>query len=57
VFDVGELNALTLGGTSGESVVVDVRRNGQNLQLVLPRGPIGVYGGFRGPPLAGGFQR
>ena len=53
VFDVQELNELTLGGTSGESVVVDVRRNGQNLQLVLPRGPIGVWGGgpgFRGPP-------
>ena len=57
VFDVQELNELTLGGTSGESVVVDVRRNGQTLQLVLPRGPIGVYGGgpgFRGPP---GMQR
>jgi hypothetical protein len=51
VFDIAELNALTLGGTSGESVVVDVRRNGQNLQIVLPRGPIGVWGGFRGPPV------
>jgi S1-C subfamily serine protease len=58
VFDIQELNELTLGGTSGESVVVDVRRNGQNLQLVLPRGPIGVWGGapgFRGPPP--GLQR
>jgi len=56
VFDLQELNELTLGGTSGESVVVDVRRSGQNLQLVLPRGPIGVWGGgpgFRGPPPAG----
>ena len=56
VFDVQELNELTLGGTSGESVVVDVRRDGQNLQLVLPRGPIGVWGGgpgFRGPPPGG----
>ena len=51
VFDVGELNQLTMQGTSGESVVVDVRRNGQNVQLVLPRGPLGVYGGFRGPPV------
>jgi hypothetical protein len=50
VFGVGELNELTFGGTSGESVVVDVRRNGQNLQLVMPRGPIGVSSGFRGPP-------
>jgi hypothetical protein len=55
VFDVGELNALTLEGTSGESVVLDVRRNGQSVQLVMPRGPIGITGGFRGIP--GGFQR
>jgi hypothetical protein len=51
VFDVQELNELTLGGASGESVVVDVRRGGQNLQIVLPRGPLGVWGGFRGPPI------
>jgi len=54
VFDVVELNELTLGGTSAAtSVVVDVRRNGQNMQIVLPRGPLGVWGGapgFRGPP-------
>jgi PDZ domain-containing protein len=54
VFDVVELNELTLAGTSGaSSVVVDVRRNGQNMQIVLPRGPIGIWGGapgFRGPP-------
>jgi S1-C subfamily serine protease len=49
VFDVTELNELTLGGASGESVVVDVRRDGQNLQIVMPRGPLGVWGGFRGP--------
>jgi hypothetical protein len=60
VFDVVELNELTLGGTSGatSSVVVDVRRNGQNMQIVLPRGPIGVWGGapgIRGPPP--GLQR
>ena len=49
VFDVGELNALTLEGTPGESVVVDVRRDGQNVQLVMPRGPLGITGGgFRG---------
>jgi hypothetical protein len=51
VFDVAELNELTLGGASGESVVVDVRRNGQTLQLVMPRGPMGITGGFRGPPM------
>jgi hypothetical protein len=51
VFDLRELNALTLTGTAGESVVVEVRREGQTLQLVMPRGPIGIFGGgFRGPP-------
>ena len=49
VFDMGELNALTFQGTPGESVVVEVRRAGQNVQLVLPRGPLGITGGgFRG---------
>ena len=49
VFDMPELNALTLEGTSGESIVVEVRRDGQNVQLVMPRGPIGITGGgFRG---------
>jgi S1-C subfamily serine protease len=49
VFDMRELNALTLEGTPGESVVVDVRRADQNVQLVMPRGPIGIFGsGFRG---------
>ena len=58
VFDTQELNELTLGGTSGtSSVVVDVRRNGQSMQIVLPPGPIGIWGGagpgFRGPPPGG----
>ena len=49
IFDMRELNELTLEGTPGESVVIDVRRDGQNLQLVMPRGPLGVTGGgFRG---------
>jgi PDZ domain len=49
VFDMRELNALTYEGTAGESVVVDVRRDGQTIQVVMPRGPIGIFGGgFRG---------
>jgi hypothetical protein len=54
VFDARELNALTFQGTAGESVVVEVRRDGQPLQLVLPRGPLGITGGFDGPPFRGG---
>jgi hypothetical protein len=49
VFDLPELTAMTLEGTAGESVVLEVRRDGQNVQLVMPRGPIGITGGgFRG---------
>jgi hypothetical protein len=49
VFDMRELNALTLEGTPGESVIVEVRREGQSVQLVMPRGPLGITGGgFRG---------
>jgi hypothetical protein len=51
VFDASELNALTLQGNAGESVVVEIQRDGQRLQLVLPRGPLGITGGFRGPPI------
>jgi S1-C subfamily serine protease len=51
VFDMRELNSLTLQGTPGESVVVEVLRDGQRTQLVMPRGPIGIFGGgFRGGP-------
>jgi hypothetical protein len=49
VFDLRELNGLTFQGTPGESVVVEVRRDGQNIQVVMPRGPLGITGGgFRG---------
>ena len=44
-----ELNSLTLEGTPGESIAVEVRRDGQTVQLVIPRGPLGITGGgFRG---------
>jgi len=54
VFDIRDLNELTLEGTAGQSVVVEVRRDGQQVQLVMPRGPLGISGGFRGgrgPPV------
>jgi len=45
IFDVRDLNDRTFKGSPGESVVVDVVRDGQNLQIVVPRGPIGISGG------------
>jgi len=49
VFSTQDLNQQTMVGEPGQSVVVDVMRDGTLMQLVLPRGPIGVTTGrFRG---------
>jgi C-terminal processing protease CtpA/Prc len=45
VFDTGDLNQLILDGAPGETVVVDVLRDGQQIQVYVPRGPIGITGG------------
>jgi hypothetical protein len=48
VFDMGDINRLVLEGQPGQVVAVDVIRDGQLVQLYVPRGPIGITGG--GPP-------
>lgn len=54
VFEMRELNALTRAGNPGESVTVEIRRNGQTMQVQVPRGPLGVQGGgLRGGPGGG----
>ena len=45
VFDVNDLNQQTMVGQAGESVIVDIVRDGVPMQVVLPRGPIGVTTG------------
>ncbi len=50
VFDMRDLNALTLQGAAGQPVVVDVQRDGQRVQVVLPRGPVGILSGGRFGP-------
>lgn len=42
IFDYRELRQATSAGERGELVTVQVRRGGETLDLVLPRGPIGV---------------
>ena len=42
VFDVSDLNRQTMLGEPGESVVVDFMRDGVLMQVVMPRGPVGV---------------
>lgn len=51
VFNMADLTDLTLQGTPGQSVTLEVQRNDQDVQLVIPRGPIGIGGG----PGGGGF--
>lgn len=47
VFNTFDLNRQTMQGEPGESVVVDITRDGAPMQIVMPRGPIGIY--TRGP--------
>jgi membrane-associated protease RseP (regulator of RpoE activity) len=44
VFDTREISPLTLEGNPGESVLVDIEREGQRLTVVVPRGPLGLNG-------------
>lgn len=45
VFNTWELNQQTMQGEPGQTVVVDIMRDGMPMQVVLPRGPIGVSTG------------
>ena len=52
IFSMDELKSMAFSGDPGEDVIVDIERNGQRIQLVLPRGPMGITGsggrtGFR----------
>lgn len=44
VFSVNDLRALTLQGTAGEDVVIEIERNGMRMQLNVQRGPVGITG-------------
>ncbi|HEU4618434.1 MAG TPA: PDZ domain-containing protein [Gammaproteobacteria bacterium] len=53
VFDVADLNRLTLEGQPGQNVAIDIVRNGEPMQIFVPRGPLGITGGrgrFGGGP-------
>ncbi|MGK0374365.1 MAG: C-terminal processing protease CtpA/Prc [Arenicella sp.] len=47
VFNLNEINQLTIQGQVGESVLIEVDRNGESVQLSIPRGPIGINSGRR----------
>ena len=47
IFSMSDLTRQTLEGQPGEQVMVDILRDGVSMQVVVPRGPIGIYGGRR----------
>ncbi|MBL4671144.1 MAG: PDZ domain-containing protein, partial [Arenicella sp.] len=47
VFNLNDINNLTIQGQVGESVLIEVDRNGESVQLTIPRGPIGINSGRR----------
>ncbi len=48
IYNMAELNRATLDGTAGETVVVQIERDGMPMQVALPRGPVGITGGGYG---------
>jgi hypothetical protein len=46
-FGMNDLTRQTMEGAPGQQVVVDIVRDGQPMQVVIPRGPLGISGGRR----------
>jgi C-terminal processing protease CtpA/Prc len=44
VFTMTDINMASLDGPAGQNVVVDIVRDGIPMQVVLPRGPLGITG-------------
>ncbi|MGI9204891.1 MAG: PDZ domain-containing protein [Woeseiaceae bacterium] len=42
VFSMSDITQATMTGEPGQNVVVDVMRDGLTLQMVMPRGPLGI---------------
>jgi hypothetical protein len=47
VFSMTDLTRQTMAGTAGQNIVVDIMRDGNPMQIVMPRGPVGITGGRR----------
>jgi len=54
IFAPDELVSATRGGVAGEDVPVEILRNGQRLEINVPRGPLGVrIAASKGAPVGG----
>ena len=49
VFGMSDLTRQTMAGPPGQQVMVDILRDGIPMQVVIPRGPLGISGGRRPP--------
>lgn len=49
IYNSMDLQTATIKGEKGESVIITVRRNGSEIQLMIPRGPVGAVGSMPGP--------
>lgn len=47
IYSMSDLNRETLAGEAGETVFVQIERDGVPMQIALPRGPVGITGGGR----------
>jgi len=47
VFSMTDLTQQTMDGVAGQNIVVDITRDGISMQIVMPRGPVGISGGRR----------
>ncbi len=47
VFTMTDINMTSLDGPAGQNVVIDIVRDGIPMQVVLPRGPLGITGSRR----------
>ncbi len=44
VFSMNDITQATMTGEPGQNVVVDIMRDGLTMQVVMPRGPLGITG-------------
>lgn len=47
VFSIVDVNLVAMEGESGQNVIIDIERDGVPMQLVVPRGPLGITSGRR----------
>ncbi len=47
IYSMSDLNQATLDGAPGETVLLQIERDGMPMQIAIPRGPVGIMAGGR----------